>query len=118
MFLNQYEIQDMARRQYSCPKVLKGVELTLALMEAVNTQSDGWAYWNAPSHSCQKLFELLKLAGTRGAITEAQLKAAITPIRRMVTIQKKKQAKYGNKFEFDVDETLKGICLKHGLLEK
>jgi hypothetical protein len=49
--------------------------------------------------------DLLKTAGnlpygTRGTITPAQLKAAISPIRRMATTQKAKG------FNFDVDAAL------------
>ena len=40
------------------------------------------------------------------SITAKQLKAAITPIRRMVTVQKEKQKQYGNTFDFDVDAAL------------
>lgn len=110
--MNAAEIEWVASRQHTCPNVRKGVQLLLRLVEAVNAQSDGWAYWHAPSRSCQKLEDLLKTAGnlqhgTRGTIAEADLKKAITPIRAMVTRQKKLQAKYGNKFEFDVDAALR-----------
>lgn len=80
-------------------------------MEAVNAQSDGWAYWSAPSKSCEKLVALLQTAGnlqhgTHGEISSSDLAKAISPIRSMVTRQKKLQAKYGNKFEFDVAAAL------------
>lgn len=94
-----------------CPNVRKGIRLLLKLIEATNAQSDGWHSWPAPSNAAQKLQELLKTAGnlnygTSGKITADQLKKAVAPIRAMVTRQAKIQAKYGNKFEFDVDAAL------------
>lgn len=111
MFWNQYEIEDAAQRQHDCPNVRKGVQLLLRLMQAVNEQSDGWAYWSPPSKASEKLQALLQTAGnvhhgTHGKISAEDLKKAIAPIRSMVTRQKKKQAQYGNKFEFDVDAAL------------
>ena len=110
-FMNQADIENMANRKHACPNVRKGVNLMLELMRAVNAQSDGWHSWPVPSNSCEKLVALLKTAGnlwydTDGTITAAQLKAAVAPIRRMVTTQKVKQAKFGNTFEFDVDMAL------------
>ena len=111
MWMNAAEIQWAARMQHDCPNVRKGVHLLNRLVESVNEQSDGWHSWPAPGKSAEKLMELLKTAGnlqhgTRGTVTAAQLKAAITPIRRMVTTQKAKQAQYGNTFNFDVDAAL------------
>lgn len=112
MFMNQAEIEWAASQQHSCPNVRKGVQLLLKLMQSVNEQSDGWHSWPAPSKSANKLQELLKTAGnlsygTHGKISAEDLKKAITPIRTMVTYQKKKQAEYGNRFDFDVDAALK-----------
>jgi hypothetical protein len=111
MWMNQGEIEWAAEQQHACPHVRKGLRLLLRLMQAVNDQSDGWPYWAAPSQAAMKLQTLLQTAGnlnhgTRGTITAAQLKAAITPIRAMVTRQKRIQAKHGNTFDFDVDAAL------------
>ena len=112
MFMNQGDIEAAYSNHHDCPNVRKGVALLHSLMQAVNEQSDGWAYWSPPSKAAEKLWELLKTTGnllygnTHGTITADQLKQAITPIRRMVTAQKKKQAKYGNTFEFDVDQAI------------
>jgi hypothetical protein len=111
MFMNQYEIESAARCNHVCPNVRKGVRLLFNLMQSVNEQSDGWAYWKAPQAAVEKLIALLQTAGnlnygTSGTISEADLRKAITPIRAMVTRQKKKQAQYGNTFDFDVDAAL------------
>lgn len=114
MWMNQADIMDLHQNlnSHSCPNVRKGVRLLYRLMEAVNDQSDGWPYWKAPSQAAEKLMELLRGCGNiwyplHGSITEAQLKEAITPIKRMVTTQRKKQAQYGNTFNFDVDAALR-----------
>lgn len=111
MSMNAPEIDFAAAQQHECPNVRKGLKLLQALKNAVNQQSDGWAYWKAPRDACEKLEALLQTVGnlnypTHRTITDAQLKAAITPIRRMVTVQREKQKKYGNKFDFDVDAVL------------
>lgn len=111
-WMNAAEIEHAARQQHECPNVRKGVKLLDRLVESVNNQSDGWHSWPAPAKSAEKLTALLKTAGnlsygTRGTITDAQLKAAITPIRRMVTTQREKQKRYGNTFDFDVDAALR-----------
>ena len=112
MWLNQSDIEGLASRTHSCPNVRKGVRLLHRLMQAVNAQSDGWAYWTAPSRSAEPLVKLLQTAGnlahdTRGTISAADLRKAVAPIKSMVTRQQRMQARYGNKFEFDVDEALR-----------
>ena len=109
--MNQYDIECLHRNNHACPNVRKGVKLLYRLMVAVNNQSDGWAYWAAPSNSAKSLIELLKTAGnlwhdTRGFITAEALKKAVAPIRRMVNTQKKKQQEFGNTFEFDVNAAM------------
>ena len=110
--MNQYEIQWAAEAEHECPNVRKGVRLLLRLMEAVNSQSDGWAYWAPPINSARLLVELLKTAGnlqsgTHGKVSAADFKRAVSPIKAMVTRQKKIQAKHGNTFDFNVDAALK-----------
>lgn len=112
MWMNSADITGAFQARHECPNVTKGVRLLYNLKESVNCQSDGWHSWPAPGKAAEKLMDLLRTAGnlpygTRGTITDAQLKAAITPIRRMVTTQKANQAKYGNTFNFDVDAALR-----------
>ena len=88
------------------------MRLLYRLMLAVNAQSDGWPYWSAPSKAAERLMELLKTAGnlwydTHGTIEASDLRKAITPIRSMVTRQKRIQARHGNTFEFDVEAALR-----------
>jgi hypothetical protein len=111
-FMNAAEIKYAASQRHECPNVRKGLKLLRKLVEATNSQSDGWHSWPAPSRSADKLQELLKTAGnltygTHGTISTADLRKAISPIRRMVTVQSEKQKQYGNTFEFDVDAALR-----------
>jgi len=111
MSMNQGDIEMAASNRHDCPNVRKGFRLLHSLLMAVNSQSDGWAYWSAPSKAADKLMTLLRTAGniwydTSGTITASELKSAISPIRRMVTLQTKKQKQYGNTFVFDVDAAL------------
>ena len=112
-FWNEGEVLAAAQQPHQCPNVRRGVRLLKRLMEAVNEQSDGWAYWAAPQKSCEKLKTLIKEAGVHtfgngavGRVTAAELKAAVSPIRAMVTRQRRIQAEHGNRFEFDVDAAL------------
>ena len=109
--MNQNEIEWASRQNHQCPNGRKGIILLFRLVQSVNDQSDGWAYWKAPLKASKKLIDLLKSTGnlnygTHGTISDSQLKAAISPIRRMVTVQSEKQKKYGNSFVFDVDAAL------------
>jgi len=109
--MNGQEIEYAAGQHHECPNVRMGITLLQRLKRAVDAQSDGWAYWSAPSKACEKLIALLQSAGnltygTSGTISPRELAAAVKPIRSMVTRQKTLQAKYGNKFEFDVDKAL------------
>lgn len=109
--MNQGDIEAAASTPHRCPNVRKGVRLMLRLMRSVNAQSDGWAYWPPPHKATEKLQTLLKTAGnlnhgTFMKISAEDLKKATVPIRSMVTRQKRIQAKYGNKFDFDVDAAL------------
>ena len=116
MWMNQVDIEVLNQNinGHACPNVRKGVRLLYRLMQAVNSQSDGWHSWPAPGKAAEKLMDIIRATGNiwynlHGSITDAQLKAAVIPIRRMVTVQREKQKKYGNSFEFDVDAALDEI---------
>jgi hypothetical protein len=111
MWMNQYDIEMAASNHHACPNVRKGFRLLLRLMQAVNRQSDGWAYWRKPAEAAEKLMDLLRTAGnlwydTHGTVSDADFRKAVTPIKAMVTREKKRQATYGNKFDFDVSAAL------------
>lgn len=110
--MNQYDIELLAQNSHACPNVQRAVGLLYRLMQYVNNNSDGWAYWSPPSKASAKLQALLKERcgnlwyNTTGTITAAELRKAVSPIKRMATVQREKQKKYGNTFDFDVDAAL------------
>ena len=114
MVFNSSDIQALVSNAnaHACPNVKTAVRLLGRLHDYTNENSDGWAYARPVTKSTEKLANLLKSRGNiwyplHGSITLAELKAAITPIKRMATTQKKKQAQYGNTFDFDVAAALK-----------
>jgi len=112
MNMNQSDIEIMASNSHACPNVRKGVAILHTLMESVNAQSDGWAYWSAPSKAATRLMDLLRTAGniqhdTHGTISEQELRKAVSPIRSMATRQKRIQAAHGNTFDFNIDALMK-----------
>lgn len=87
-----------------------------SLMNAVDDQSDGWPYWSAPSKASAQLQELIQKNTFLGSPSDAanvtlrDVEKTLIPIRRMVTVQQKKQKAYGNTFEFNVDAEWDKAC--------
>lgn len=92
MLMNEYDIDDAVRR-WSYDPVLGPAARTLRnLRNAVNRNSDGWAYWRKPSNASKKLQELVSRGNQRkpgDPITRDELKAAyaaaLTPVKRFRT---------------------------------
>lgn len=92
--LNESEIEDaqyMAANDIHRPNIQMAV-LTLArLMEWVNANSDGWAYWTKPVTASTKLQRVVQDAyrgnGNGPDITAVALRTAGTPIRSFLTRQ-------------------------------
>lgn len=92
-FMNEYDIthamhQAQAKR---LPNLRRGAVILCNLRDWANDNSDGWAYWPKPARAAAKLMDLLDgpTLYSRGAkdCTEAQLKAALTPIKSFLTRQ-------------------------------
>ena len=62
MWMNEYEIEDAARRYAGHAMFGPATQTLLGLMTAVNSCSDGWPYWRAPSTAAQKLQEMITTA--------------------------------------------------------
>jgi hypothetical protein len=106
MWMNGADIEILHQNinQHTCPNVRKAVRLLYALMEATNNQSDGWHSWPKPGRAANKLMDLIRTTGNiwyalHGTISDADLKKAITPIRRLATTE-------AHQFKFDVDAAL------------
>lgn len=92
MWMNEYEI-DRAVHQFNDDRVLSPAVVTLAnLRDAVNRNSDGWPYWQAPAKAADRLMGLIIRAdheelrtGRRHTVTAAEVRKALTPIKSFRT---------------------------------
>lgn len=93
MWMNEYEIEDSLRMtaEFELPVARRGAEILSKLKDWTNDNSDGWPYWSKPSKAADKLMVALHSAtgasygGDNVDMTEAQLKAALTPIKSFLT---------------------------------
>lgn len=96
--LNQFEVehaeQQLAWSNDFGPNMATAVETLSRLVEWTNSHSDGWAYWSKPTAASKKLQQLIhdRLFGawdkrTGEDISDAELKAALTPIKSFLTRQ-------------------------------
>lgn len=96
--MNEYEIEDALRwfDEEDQPNLIHAARVLYRLMRWTQQHSDGWPYWDKPRRASQKLQRLVldgreANRGNYGRlidITEAQLKAAFTPIKSLLTREK------------------------------
>lgn len=95
MWMNEYDIDDAVRRTSADterPNLRTAVGILDRLKDWTNSHSDGWPYWRAPAKAAAKLMALThyRAAGygrQTDDISDAELKAAITPIKSFLTKQ-------------------------------
>lgn len=91
LFMNEWDIATAAQRYADHPVLGRATRFLDAHKDQVNAHSDGWPYWSAAVRPCAKLMTLVqqadtdKRAGLPLRATEADLKAAIAPIRAFYT---------------------------------
>ncbi len=81
LYMNEYEISDVKRRHTSHPILSKAARFLENFKDEVNAHSDGWCYWSPPVKAARKLMQLVLSANA----TEAEFKAALTPIKSFYT---------------------------------
>lgn len=95
-WMNEYEIED-AQNWFvhkDTPNLQKGALILARLVGWTNSFSDGWPYWQKPAKAADKLMTLVLEArdgqrrGIHDDVTEAQLRAALSPIKAMLTREK------------------------------
>lgn len=90
-WMNEYDVKDAVRKHgYGQNPNLSAAVLTLEkLMEWTNSHSDGWPYWRKPSQAAAKLQSLIQGVDRWDPedVSDAALKAAITPIKAFCTRQ-------------------------------
>ena len=98
-YMNDYDL-DYARRRFtraSCPNRLALVLVIDQLRHWTDGNSDGWAYWPKPCRAAQKAIDHV-YSTTNAAneaqeahdITDAEMRAAVVPIRSVLTRHKHK----------------------------
>lgn len=91
LYMNRYEVQE-ARERYAHHTILGPATATLSgLVEAVDSCSDGWAYWPVPVRAARQLMTLIGTTREylqdrdRPEVTEAQLRQAYAPLNAFRT---------------------------------
>ena len=91
-FMNEYDIERALFTWSDHPVLCPAVRTLAALRDCANANSDGWHMWPKPARSAAKLMELIERDGTfpyrhgdREDATEAELRKALTPVRRFRT---------------------------------
>jgi hypothetical protein len=80
-YMNEFDI-DLARtRNVNHPVLSRATRFLGLFREEVNQHSDGWAYWRPPVQAAAKLMTLIEGQDA----TEAQFRAALTPIKSFYT---------------------------------
>lgn len=102
LFMNQWEIEEAKSRFATHPVLSKATRVLYDLMVLTNEVSDGWCYWPKPCRAAKKLQELIQRGQTfRGPdVTEAELKAALPPIKSLLTRHTKEFARADFKLTF------------------
>jgi hypothetical protein len=96
LFMNEWDIETAVREfdPYVTPNRAQLAVVVSNLREWANRNSDGWCYWPKPCNAAKKAMG--HIASTtnreneerrRNDITDAQLKAALSPIKAFLTRQ-------------------------------
>jgi hypothetical protein len=92
--LNEFEIESAQRQaaeDFHRPNAQAAVLTLSRLMEWVNNNSDGWAYWAKPSNASTKLQRIVETHygyhASDADVNARDLKAAYTPIKAFLTRQ-------------------------------
>ncbi len=91
MFMNTYDITDAAIRFREHPTLGPATQTLMALRDAVDGCSDGWAYWPKPSRAAKGLMSIIDLASSKYwkaegyEVTPAMVRKAYVPIKSFRT---------------------------------
>lgn len=96
-YMNDYDLENARSRftRATCPNRLALVMVVDHLRDWANSCSDGWAHWPAPARAADRAMELIESRTyaeneeqERQDITEAEMLAAVRPIKSFLTRQK------------------------------
>lgn len=82
MWMNAYDIEEAVQRYGGQDSALgRAVRFLDVFTSEVNYHSDGWSSWQAPAKAASQLMTLIESE----AMTEAQYRKALVPIRGFYT---------------------------------
>ena len=93
MWMNEYDIDEALNNTPEGSNLERGAQILYRLKNWTNENSDGWPYWRKPANAASKLMVLLDSWSGRNHYlndydcSEADLKAALTPIKAFLTRQ-------------------------------
>jgi hypothetical protein len=91
-YMNDYDLLRAARVHADQPNRMQLIHAVDSLRQWADRNSDGWAYWPKPARSAARAMELIMGDGTNAAdrrpdATDAEVKAALSPIKAFLTRQ-------------------------------
>lgn len=98
-WMNEYEIdeavEDLEPVADEFPRLAEAAAVLQRLKNWTNGHSDGWPYWQKPSRAANRLMEALNVSRLQVRfrpdlvedMTDAELKAALRPIKAFLTRQ-------------------------------
>lgn len=93
LFMNEYEVHEMARLYYGHPVLRPATQTLEALVDWTNDHSDGWCYWPKPCRAARQLQELIGTMRNylddpeRKDVTAEALSRAYRPLKAFRTRQ-------------------------------
>lgn len=97
-FMNDYDIDSAVARhtRNSHPNRVGAALVIRRLAECTNQNSDGWAHWPKPCRAAAKLMELADDWRADEDCTDAELAAAVKPVKAFLTRQAREKNRFGN----------------------
>jgi hypothetical protein len=98
MFMNHFDIQQAISRhtQNSQPNRLGAALVVSHLAEWADDNSDGWAYWPKPRQAAARLTDIADRWNADSDVTDADLAAAVKPVKAFLTRQARETNRHGN----------------------
>jgi hypothetical protein len=99
MWMNEHDITGAQHRAYGThrPRLVSACDTLANLRDWTNANSDGWPYWKQPSNAAKRLMDAVEarakayrsygsdVTEARRDITDAELAAALRPIKAFLT---------------------------------
>lgn len=85
--MNEYDVNDAVRRWTYDPVLGPAARTLQNLMQAVNSNSDGWPYWQAPRRASKLLQALVTTPPKTREEQKLAYTKALTPLKRFRTVK-------------------------------